>query len=500
MTVPPHDGAPTSDRGVVAVLTDRTSGSTERSVGEASPLGEVLVLDRSTGAERVGGAEVVTVDWEDDALVRAVLRERGVEHVLFVSDREELVVLDPEGVRRQLAGDPFGLVACPGGAELRAFPTADLLGRAGGPGPAVLDGILARPRLDGRPDVSVVIPTFNRTSVSEAVRSVLLQDGVAVEAIVVNDGGFDPRPGLGGAVGSSAVTVVDAERNVGMGAARNLGMEHARGDAVLFLDDDDVIDRRHVADLWAALASSGAPMVHGGAIMVHLDDDGVETARYRRPTPQFDHRLLLVHNYVVIHTALTRLDAARAIGGFDTSLGVLEDWEFWIRLTADAPASTVPIWSAEYRLRDRSGDNLIKSSAGAQLRTMERIHAAHPVNDPAVVEQRRRLVDEHRRAHAEADEVWTRTVGVIGHADPARTASTIDDLLRRHPTGVQVIAHQPAHPDAEDVLRPYLGRATICIDRRFEPSELRDRIAVQALGADLSIVEAGSPALTGVGG
>ena len=72
--------------------------------------------------------------------------------------------------------------------------------------------------------------------------------------------------------------------------------------------------------------------------------------------------------------------------------------------------------------------------------------------------------------------------------------------VRATEAGAQVIVHQPAHPDAQEVLGRFVDRATICIDRRFDPAEVRARIAMQALGAETTIVEAETASLARVGG
>src|SRR5687768_2408040 len=101
--------------------------------------------------------------------------------------------------------------------------------------------ILLKASASESPDVSIIIPTYNRLSMlEEALGSVLSQefDG-SVEIIVVDDHSQD---GTSDKIRQEygAVHVIQLEENIGNYAARNLGLTRARGKYVAFLDDDDL--------------------------------------------------------------------------------------------------------------------------------------------------------------------------------------------------------------------------------------------------------------------
>ena len=95
-----------------------------------------------------------------------------------------------------------------------------------------------------KPLVSVVIPTYNRGAlIAQTIESVLAQDlpPESVEIIIVDDGSTDETFDILQRLYSSHGQVrLFQTSNGGVAAARNFGVEQARGEFIAFLDHDDL--------------------------------------------------------------------------------------------------------------------------------------------------------------------------------------------------------------------------------------------------------------------
>ena len=97
-----------------------------------------------------------------------------------------------------------------------------------------------------RPRISVVIPTYNRKAVLLETLGALarVETPWPIEAVVVVDGSVDGSLEAARALEMPFDLRVIGQSNAGASAARNRGAAEARGELLLFLDDDMVADRR----------------------------------------------------------------------------------------------------------------------------------------------------------------------------------------------------------------------------------------------------------------
>ena len=88
--------------------------------------------------------------------------------------------------------------------------------------------------------ITVVMPLYNKAAyVERAIRSVLVQGEGVLEVVVVDDGSTDDGAAIVEAMQEPKVRLI-RQVNSGVSAARNRGIEEARGEFICFLDADDI--------------------------------------------------------------------------------------------------------------------------------------------------------------------------------------------------------------------------------------------------------------------
>lgn len=166
------------------------------------------------------------------------------------------------------------------------------------------------------------------------------QRDVALELVVVDEASSDGTPDYLGQLDGDVQTIRH-DQPKGVAAARNAGLARASGDWVAFVDDDDLwAPDKLAAQLEAVQASGNAAWVLSGEVVV--GEDLKVRKGTRPPAPTEGDRILLVNAVPGGGSAtLVRRDLAREVGGFDTRLSILADWELWIRLYRAAPFASV---------------------------------------------------------------------------------------------------------------------------------------------------------------
>lgn len=196
--------------------------------------------------------------------------------------------------------------------------------------------------------VSVVIPVRDRAVVlRRALASVAEQTAPCAEVVVVDDGSTEDLSDALTAHPGLPVRLVRHPRSLGAAAARNSGVAAADGEWIAFLDSDDT---------WAPgkLEAQLAATVRAGAEASCTSFALVRGARrtVRRVGPERAGLLRVAEGATLApgSTLLVRRAAVEEVGGYDTGLARLEDWDWLLRyastrtlLLLDAPLSTVHV-------------------------------------------------------------------------------------------------------------------------------------------------------------
>jgi glycosyltransferase involved in cell wall biosynthesis len=228
----------------------------------------------------------------------------------------------------------------------------------------------------GTPDISVVLATYDRRpSLPRAIASVLAQDDVHFELIVVDDASRDGTADYLAKHCDPRIRVITAERNGGPSAARNLGLKAARAGIVAFLDSDDAYLPRRLAAPLAAFAADGGLVCTLSSATRH-DRKRPREARIpavRLAAPAFEWALICDLVPVEATSITARREAALAVGGFCERLRLIEDREFLIRLARHGGAQLLsePLWE-KFWGDDNLSNDWAKAGSGLVTYARER--------------------------------------------------------------------------------------------------------------------------------
>ncbi|MBZ0220450.1 MAG: GNAT family N-acetyltransferase [Candidatus Methylomirabilis sp.] len=229
--------------------------------------------------------------------------------------------------------------------------------------------------------VSIIIPTYNRARlVCHAIDSILAQDYKDYEIIVVDDGSTDSTPQVLRKY-SGAIKYLRQE-NRGFGAARNRGLDEAKGEYLAFLDSDDlwtaeklsiqveIMDRLSEAAFvfsdFLILKPSG-DLINEGLRTWHkrrtpweeiYSGKAHSSALLQRARNGFDiytgniYRELLQEPYVLPSSAMVRRSMLKPGIIFTVGDPLYADWDFFARLARDHSACFLDTATAINRSHD----------------------------------------------------------------------------------------------------------------------------------------------------
>ncbi len=226
------------------------------------------------------------------------------------------------------------------------------------------------------PDISVVLATYDRRrSLPRAIASVLAQDDVRFELVIVDDASRDGTSDYLATLADPRIRTIAAERNGGPSAARNLGLKAARAGIVAFLDSDDAFLPRRLATPLAALAADASLVCTLSSATRHDRKRSREAKipALRLVAPAFEWALICDLVPVEATSITVRREAALAVGGFCERLRLIEDREFLVRLSRKGGAQLLsePLWE-KFWGDDNLSNNWAKAASGLAAYARER--------------------------------------------------------------------------------------------------------------------------------
>lgn len=189
---------------------------------------------------------------------------------------------------------------------------------------------------------SVIIPLFNKEqSITTTLESVLKQSFSEFEVVIINDGSTDNSVSKVECFNDKRIQLRH-QKNSGVSAARNKGIEEAKYDWIVFLDADDIWMENHLSSLKEMITKFETYSVFCTSYtkandITILQDFNFDTIKI---VEDYFKEVVKYHFFwtgvVCIHKKVFQ-----EIGDFNTQLTRGEDLELWLRIGRSFPI----IWS-----------------------------------------------------------------------------------------------------------------------------------------------------------
>lgn len=220
-----------------------------------------------------------------------------------------------------------------------------------------------------RPAVSVLLPVYNgETYLAEAIESILNQEFRDFELLVLDDGSTDQSMDIVRSFTDGRIRLIRSNRNNGLVATLNLGIELSQGAFIARMDADDVSLPHRLGLQHDYLNRHPDIAMCGGAVKVM----GTEEMWIQPQDPEEVKCSLLFRCCIAHPTVMIRRESLTTTGMFyDPRFKHAEDYELWVRLSRRTLITNLRIPLIRYRLHN---NQVSRVHSTAQINRTREIH------------------------------------------------------------------------------------------------------------------------------
>lgn len=221
------------------------------------------------------------------------------------------------------------------------------------------------------PQVSIVIPSYNSEAyIRETLDSILGQTFRDFEVLVVDDGSTDRTCDIVATYGISVRLIT--QKNSGVCAARNRGIEQARGQYICLVDHDDYwFPHKLSRQIEKLQEHPDVGVVFSWFQYWEADSDGrfpnpssIDLSKYPDGVSEkysgWIYHEFLLDCWMQTSTATFRREVFERCGTFDESLPFGEDWDLWIRISRQYQFLMLERPDTLYRQHAQQGNRVVR--------------------------------------------------------------------------------------------------------------------------------------------
>ena len=181
--------------------------------------------------------------------------------------------------------------------------------------------------------ISIIIPLYNKAaSIKNTIDSILRQSCTNFDIIVIDDGSTDNSVEIVNSYKTSVIRVI-SKKNGGVSSARNVGMDIANSEWLLFLDADDLLLPDALLIFEQAIKKYPSLEIFIGGYEIQTSS-GLEIHPCKcngiisKPFKAYFHKKFLPRG----GNTLIKKSIYKTIGKFDERVSYNEDWAFFLKL------------------------------------------------------------------------------------------------------------------------------------------------------------------------
>ena len=205
----------------------------------------------------------------------------------------------------------------------------------------------------GDPEVSVIVPVYNAERyLKDTIISVLGQTFRNFELVVIDDGSVDGSADVLAVITDGRMRILRHEKNLGLSAARNAGIQEAKGKYIAWLDADDISHPRRLEKQVRLLDSRPEIGICGTWVRTIGDAPGDE---WHYPTDSNFLRCRMIFDDPLATSSVMLRKEVLSAGAMRFALNYppAEDYELWERLSHNWDITNVPEVLTYYRVHKK---------------------------------------------------------------------------------------------------------------------------------------------------
>ncbi|WP_372744881.1 glycosyltransferase family 2 protein [Lutibacter sp.] len=209
-----------------------------------------------------------------------------------------------------------------------------------------------------KPLISIILPVYNGEQFLEkAIESCLSQIYNAIELIIVNDCSSDNTLEIAErlAKADERIKIINNTVNKKLPESLNIGHKQAKGNYITWTSDDNLLKTNCLQELLNAIIEQNADVVYANNDVI--DENGI--VKRENINGPIEH--VLFGNKIGA-CFLYKKEVFNALDGYNTSLYLLEDYDFWLRCVEQFRVSAVKNNLYQYRIHSNSLTSSISNS------------------------------------------------------------------------------------------------------------------------------------------